>query len=143
MKRILNSMIVAALAAGVATGLAGQAAAADLKVRVEGVEDTSGTFHVAVFDADGWAENEAVAGSIVAVEEGTELTISGLAPGAYGIKLYQDVDDNGELNLGMWGIPSEPYGFSNDASARMGPPRFRQARFELTDAGAVQTITLQ
>lgn len=139
MKRILNSMIVAALAAGVA----GQAAAADLTVRVEGVEDNSGTFHVAVFDADGWVDNEAVAGSIVAVEEGAELTFTGLAPGIYGIKLYQDVDENGELNLGMWGIPSEPYGFSNDVSARMGPPKFKRARFELTEAGAVQTITLQ
>lgn len=139
MKRILTSLIVAGLAAGIA----GQAAAADLTIRIEGVEDASGTFHIAVFDAEGWKENEAVAGDLIAAEEGAELTLTSLEPGAYGIKIYQDVDGNGELNLGMWGIPSEPYGFSNDASARMGPPKFKKAGFELTDAGAVQTITLQ
>lgn len=138
MKRILNPVITAGLAAG----FAGQAAAADLTVRIEGVEVATGTFHVAVFDADGWHKNEDVAGRLLAVNEGSELTFSGLAPGAYGIKIYQDVDDNGGLNLGLLGIPSEPYGFSNDASARMGSPKFKQARFELTEAGAVQTITL-
>ena len=143
MKRILNSMIAAALAAGIGTGLAGQAAAADLTIRIEGVEQAAGTFHIAVFEADGWEENQTVASGRLAAEEGAELTLTGLVPGAYGIKIFQDVDDNGQLNLGMWGIPSEPYGFSRDASARMGPPRFKAARFDLPEAGTVQTITLQ
>ena len=139
MKRILNSMIAAALAAGIA----GQAAAADLTIRIEGVEEASGTFHVAVFDADGWDKNDAVAGKLAPAEEGGELVFTGLEPGAYGVKIYQDVDDNGELNLGMWRIPTEPYGFSNDAPARMGPPKFSKAGFDLPEAGTVQTITLQ
>lgn len=143
MKRILNSMVLAALAAGLSAGLAGQASAADLTVKIEGVETATGTFHVAIFDADGWDENEEIAGQLLPVEAGRELTFSGLEPGAYGIKVYQDVDNNGELNLGMWRIPTEPYGFSNDVSARMGPPRFKPARIDLTEAGAVHTITLQ
>ncbi|KCZ88951.1 DUF2141 domain-containing protein [Hyphomonas jannaschiana] len=139
MKRILNSIIAAALAAGIA----GQAAAADLTIRIEGVEEATGTIHVAVFGADGWDENDAVAGRLAPAEEGAELVFTGLEPGAYGIKVYQDVDDNGELNLGMWRIPTEPYGFSNDASASMGPPKFKLARIDLPEAGTVHTITLQ
>lgn len=139
MKRILNFIIAAALAAGIA----GQAAAADLTVRIEGVEAATGTFHVAVFGADGWDENDAVTSQLAPAEEGAELVFTGLEPSAYGIKVYQDVDENGELNLGMWRIPTEPYGFSNDAPARMGPPKFDKAGFELTEAGTVQTITLQ
>ena len=139
MKRILNSLIVTAAAAG----FAAQASAADLTVRIEGVETATGTFHIAVFDADGWEENQAVTAGTIGAEEGAELTLTDLAPGAYGIKIYQDVDDNGELDLGMWGIPSEPYGFSRDASARMGPPGFKSVRFDLPEAGTVQTITLQ
>jgi uncharacterized protein (DUF2141 family) len=146
MKRILNSMVAAALAAGIgtglATGLAGQAAAADLTIRIEGMEQAAGTFHIAVFEADGWDENQTVASGRLAAEEGAELTLTGLVPGAYGIKIFQDVDDNGQLNLGIWGIPSEPYGFSNDAPARGGPPSFRQASFKLAEPGTVQTIKL-
>nr|WP_321509386.1 DUF2141 domain-containing protein [uncultured Hyphomonas sp.] len=139
MKHILKSIIAAALAAGIA----GQAAAADLTVRIEGVEEATGTFHVVVFGADGWDENDAVTSQLAPAAEGAELIFTGLEPGAYGIKVYQDVDENGELNLGMWRIPTEPYGFSNDAPARMGPPKFDKAGFELTEAGTVQTITLQ
>ncbi|WP_290931514.1 DUF2141 domain-containing protein [Hyphomonas sp.] len=143
MKHILKSIIAAALAPALAVGIAGQAAAADLTVRIEGVEAATGTFHVAVFGADGWDTNEVAASRIAPVADGTELVFTGLEPGAYGIKVYQDVDENGELNLGMWRIPTEPYGFSNDAPARMGPPKFDKAGFELTEAGTVQTITLQ
>jgi uncharacterized protein (DUF2141 family) len=139
MKYVLNSFIAAALAAGIA----GHAAAADLTVRIEGVDAATGTFHVAVFGADGWDKNEEVTGRIAPVEDGTELVFTGLEPGVYGIKVYQDVDNNGELNLGVWRIPTEPYGFSNDVSVRMGPPKFDKAGFELTEAGTVQTIKLK
>jgi uncharacterized protein (DUF2141 family) len=107
MKYVLNSFIAAALAAGIA----GHAAAADLTVRIEGVDAATGTFHVAVFGADGWDKNEEVTGRIAPVEDGTELVFTGLEPGVYGIKVYQDVDNNGELNLGVWRIPTEPTGF--------------------------------
>ncbi|WP_394700395.1 DUF2141 domain-containing protein [uncultured Bacteroides sp.] len=30
-----------------------------------------------------------------------------------------------------FGIPTEKYGFSNNAKGRMGPPSFEQAKFEL------------
>lgn len=139
----MNRILKPAFAAILAAGLAGQALAADLTLQIEGLEEATGSFHVAVFDAAGWDKNDAVTGAIADVSEGTDLTFTGLAPGEYGVKIYQDVDGNGELNLGMWRIPTEPYGFSNDAPARMGPPKFAQARFELTEAGAVQTITLK
>lgn len=139
----MNRVLKSVTAIAIASGLAGSAAAADLTVRVEGVETAAGTFHIAVFDGDGWTASDALAGGVIAAEEGAELTLSGLAPGTYGVKLYQDVDGNGQLNLGLLGKPSEPYGFSNNASARMGPPKFARAGFDLPEDGTVQTITLQ
>ncbi|MEM7050108.1 MAG: DUF2141 domain-containing protein [Acidobacteriota bacterium] len=55
-----------------------------------------------------------------------------LPPGAYGIKVYLDVDRDDELDRGAFGIPSEPYGFSNDARGSFGPPSWSAARFDLT-----------
>jgi len=138
MNRILKSTAAVLICAG----LVGHAAAAELTVRVEGVKKAAGTIHIAVFDEAGWSANTAVAGGTVTAGEGAELILTDLAPGTYGIKLYQDADENGKLNLGLLGIPSEPYGFSNDVSVRTGPPRFGKASFEVTEAGAVQTITL-
>ncbi|MFZ1689126.1 MAG: DUF2141 domain-containing protein [Flavobacteriales bacterium] len=55
--------------------------------------------------------------------------LSGLAPGNYAIRAVHDVDADGDIDVTKLGIPTEPFGFSNDAMGRMGPPTFEQARF--------------
>jgi uncharacterized protein (DUF2141 family) len=41
------------------------------------------------------------------------------------------------------GIPKEPFGASNDARGRFGPPKFDDARFQV-DGGVVElTVNLQ
>ena len=37
------------------------------------------------------------------------------------------------IRLINFGIPKEQYGFSNDASALLGPPSFQNASFDLVD----------
>jgi uncharacterized protein (DUF2141 family) len=39
------------------------------------------------------------------------------------------------------GKPKEPFGFSNGATGNFGPPKWRDARFELVESG--NTITVQ
>jgi uncharacterized protein (DUF2141 family) len=71
-----------------------------------------------------------------------EVTAGDLPPGDFGIKMFHDVNGNGKLDKNMFGIPTEPYAFSNNAKANMAPAPWAQARFPLTEAGAVQTIHL-
>ncbi len=52
--------------------------------------------------------------------------------GTYAIAIYHDIDKNGKMNTNWIGIPNEPYGFSNDAMGKMGPPKFEDASFEVT-----------
>lgn len=137
---IRNTLISALLAAAF---IPATAMAAELAVEVDGIETAGGMLHVAIFDEDGWSDNEAVDGRVVDASTGTvRVVFDGLAPGRYGVKLYHDADGNGELNRGLMGIPSEPYGFSNNASAQFGPPKFGAAAFDLAEPGTVQTIGL-
>ena len=46
-----------------------------------------------------------------------------LAPGRYALSAFHNENDNGELDTNLLGVPSEGYGFGNDASAAFGPPR--------------------
>ena len=49
---------------------------------------------------------------------------------------------NGRLDINWLGIPTEGYGFSNDAKAMLGPPSFSAAGF-LHDGGTLElAITL-
>lgn len=54
-----------------------------------------------------------------------------LVPGTYAIAIYQDEDGNGKLNKGLFGAPTEPYAFSNQARATFSAPKFKKASFEV------------
>ncbi|MCC5825027.1 DUF2141 domain-containing protein [Alkalimonas sp.] len=52
--------------------------------------------------------------------------------GRYAIQVFQDLDSNGKLRTNWLGIPREPVGTSNNATGRMGPPKFDDASFEFS-----------
>ncbi len=58
-----------------------------------------------------------------------ELVFEGIKPGIYAISFYHDENGNGSFDKGLFGIPQEAYGFSNDARGLMGPPSFLASAF--------------
>ena len=62
---------------------------------------------------------------------------------ARAIKAFHDIDGNGQMGVNPFGQPVEPFAFSNDAPANMGPASWSAAAFDLADAGAVQTIVIK
>lgn len=52
--------------------------------------------------------------------------------GGYAIAIYQDVNANDKLDTGMFGIPSEPFAFSNNFRPKFGGPSFEKCRFEFS-----------
>lgn len=118
---------------------------ATLTLELTGLE-TRGTVRVVLFDeADAFDKGgKPVAGESVTVDEATETVMfEGLAPGTYGVKLFHDVNDNGEMDTNPFGMPTEPFAFSNNARGNFGPAKWKQAAFELTDAGLTQTLTVK
>ncbi|WP_347084338.1 DUF2141 domain-containing protein [Bacteroides uniformis] len=61
----------------------------------------------------------------------TSLSIpcQGLPTGTYAISLFQDENGNGKLDTAVFGIPTEKYGFSNDAQGVMGLPSYDKCSF--------------
>lgn len=52
--------------------------------------------------------------------------------GEYAIRLFHDENGNNEIDTNFLGIPTESYGFSNNARARFGPPNFEKAKFTVS-----------
>ncbi len=69
--------------------------------------------------------------------------IEQLAYGRYAISAFHDENDNGELDSGIFGIPSEDYGFSNDARGSFGPPDYEEAEFEFHETDQVISIRIK
>ena len=114
-----------------------------LTVTIEGIETMSGKINLGVFDEAGYDNGTAVDGARIAVDSDTvTVSFSDLAPGRYGLKLYHDVNDNGEMDTNPFGMPTEPYGFSNNAKGRFGPAKWEKAAFEVTAGGTSHTITI-
>ncbi|MEO0812572.1 MAG: DUF2141 domain-containing protein [Myxococcota bacterium] len=64
------------------------------------------------------------------------------SPGVYAVAAYHDSNSNGELDTNLFGIPSEGTAATNNAKGSFGPPKFEDAKFELTSKGFKQTIAM-
>jgi len=79
----------------------------------------------------------------VAVSNGTALArFENVPAGRYGVGAFQDVDANGRLGFSMMGRPNEPWGYSRNAPAVMGPPNFADAAVAVTASGGVIPVRL-
>ena len=138
-----HRIIVAALASMVGTGTL----AAELAIDVHGVRSGDGRVYLAVHGPatrDTFPSGEAVVEGLRApARTGTmRFVVRDLAPGRYALSAFHDENDNGELDTNLMGIPSEGYGFGNDASAAFGPPSFEAPAVDVDAASGVTTLTL-
>jgi len=65
-----------------------------------------------------------------------------LPAGDYAVKAFHDVDGDGRMNVSPFGMPTEPYAFSNNAVGNMGPAKWDRAHFTVSGATA-QTIRIR
>ena len=124
----------------------GQASGSRLIVKLSNLKSETGKIMIAAFDqAELFLGDEAVAALKVPVKElvDNKLAITGLEFGRYALSVFHDVNDNDELDTNLLKIPKEPFGFSNNAKARFGPPKFRAASFEFAEDGQVIEIRLR
>ena len=64
--------------------------------------------------------------------------------GKYVIAVFQDSNVDGKLNTNMFGVPKEPYGFSNNKYGMFGPPDFEDVSFEVKEDTLISlTINLE
>jgi len=136
----ISALLAAASTCLVAAPLA---SASDLTVTVEGIAQTQGSIMLGLFDETSYKGDGAVNGANLVVEsDSVSVTFEGLEPGEYAVRLYHDLNDDGEMNTNPFGIPTEPYAFSNDAKGRFGPAKWEDAKFTVEADGTSHTITM-
>lgn len=65
-----------------------------------------------------------------------------IPPGTYALAVVHDENMNGKLDVNWLGIPTEGYGFSNDAKALLGAPSFSAASFPYDGKNLDLTLSL-
>lgn len=128
--------------AGVVGTAAEAAAAGRLTLTLDLGADT-GRVMIALFDSEAAYNGGAPVRQAMVEAAGPRVAVfDDLPPGRYAARMFHDVDGDGQMDANPFGLPVEPYAFSNNAVGNMGPASWERAAVEVT--GPVeQTIRLR
>lgn len=117
-----------------------------IRVEVDGLRDTRGQVHCALFSSPAdfpKKADKAAAQAMSAITHGQAFCeLPGVDPGTYAISVFHDGNSNGKLDTNFMGMPREGVGASNNAKGRFGPPKFRDASFQYSGGRLVIKITI-
>lgn len=103
----------------------------------------TGSVMVALYNSEtAWGSGPAVAQAAIPASGSVVARFENLPAGDYAVKAFHDVNGDGQMNTNPFGIPIEPYAFSNNAVGNMGPARWTAARFPVSGETA-QTIVIR
>lgn len=113
-----------------------------LKIVVQNAGPVHGTMRAALYNsAEHFMKQYFQIKEVKVDNENVVIIFDNLPFGEYAFSIFQDVNDNGVLDTNLLGIPREPWGFSNNARGKFGPPDFKAARF-IVDGKKEMTILL-
>ena len=104
-----------------------------LTIEVASFENTKGVLRVCVTDQkDDFLKSCTFSRTVVVKDEAVSLKIENMEKGNYAVSVYHDENNNDILETtGLFGIPIEPYGFSNNPTMIFGPS-FKKSVFKMS-----------
>lgn len=121
---------------GMTQGSEGSADGARPTALVHGFRNLKGQLLLAIFRTEDGFPNDvdhALFYKAYPIEdEVVRVRLPRLEAGTYAVAVHHDEDGDFAMKKGLFGIPREGFGTSRDARVRFGPPKFEDARFELS-----------
>ena len=116
-----------------------------LTVLVDGAKANTGEAIASLFSS---AENylkEPIFEKIMPINNkgGVRFEFNNLKAGTYSVSIVYDENGDGKLNTGLFGIPSELVGFSNNEKGIFAPPSFNKTSFALSESETISIILNQ
>ena len=116
-----------------------------LSIHISGISKIKGSLFIAIFRAtdDFPVFGKQFKGIVKEVEgKSQNYNFDNLPEGEYALAIYQDANRNKILDKNLLGIPTEIYGFSNNARRNFSAPSFQEAKFKL-NKDLQQTVFLK
>lgn len=104
-----------------------------IHLAIEGIEPTEGDLYLAVYTQKDFLEEAGIVKGIVLPirQSAISCTLPPLPYGTYAIAVFHDLNGNGQLDRNALGVPTEPYGFSNDVRSKWRAPSFSEAAVQV------------
>jgi len=118
-----------------------------LVISIEADVKKRGNIHVAVFQNETTFKKKSggVFEKVLPYSGGDKygLEVSALAYGRYSVAVFQDLNGNGRLDANTLGIPTEPYGFSNNPKVKWSAPTFAETAVSLKSPSISLSIAMK
>jgi uncharacterized protein (DUF2141 family) len=105
----------------------------DLTINISGLNSNKGSLLVAVYDQkEAFLKKQLISNTVKIENKKSIITFRNLPKGEYAVSFVHDKNDNKKMDTNFFGVPKEEYGCSNNAKGFMGPPKYDDAKFQLT-----------
>ena len=105
----------------------------DLTINISGLNSNKGTLIVAVYDQkEAFLKKQFISDTVEIKNKKSNITFKNLPKGEYAVSFLHDENNNKKMDTSFFGVPKEAYGCSNNAKGFMGPPKYDDAKFQLT-----------
>lgn len=106
----------------------------DITVTITGLNSNNGKVLLALYKGENNFLKKRYKGGISKVtDKKITYVIKNVPKGEYAISFFHDENDNNKMDTNFFGIPKEDYGCSNNATGFMGPPKYNDAKFQLSE----------
>lgn len=130
---LLFSNFVLSLALTLFTGIQEPKEGYQIEVRIQNLKSNEGAVLVALYNSEESFLNQTFMGEVSRIEnKECRVVFKQVPAGIYAVSYVHDRNENGKMDTNFMGIPKEDYGCSNNAKGLMGPPKWEDAKFELT-----------
>jgi uncharacterized protein (DUF2141 family) len=119
-------------------------AGSSIKVNVQEIRSNDGVIRVALFKTDkGFPGKVQHAFSTQVAEikaKKAQTEFADIEPGIYAVSIWHDENNDNKMQTNFLGIPREGVAVSNNAKGSFGPPKFKDAKFDLSEEGKKLSI---
>ncbi|GBD91745.1 hypothetical protein BMS3Abin04_02477 [bacterium BMS3Abin04] len=102
-----------------------------LNILIKNLSNDKGNIRIALSNSEeNYESNKFYRRVVVSIKDKTaKYKFDNIPFGTYAIKFYHDENENQKLDKNLFGMPTEDYGFSNNATGSFGPASFKDAKF--------------
>ncbi len=115
-------------------------------VSVDNIRNTKGTIKICLFsEREGfpiYTEKAISCRSVRIKESSITYTFADIKPGSYAVCAFHDENNDKKINTNLIGMPKEGIGVSNNAKGHFGPPKFEDAKLNISGDNTIINIQL-
>ncbi len=109
-----------------------------IEIEIRDLKSERGVVRIALYSSeDGFPDEPEKATLLESVEiskRPLSVSFKDITYGYHAIAIFHDENANGEFDMTWYFKPLEGYGISNMSEPKIGPPKFKKAKFELNSA---------